>query len=159
MSIGLLSLGLVNRGAPMWLEGLNFLSYLWPPRKGACEHPKLLQSCLTLCNPMDCRPLGSSSHRLLQARILEWVAMPSSGSSQPRDRTRISYVSCVGRNSLPLAPPGKPLRWNCIPLKMLCLFSDIYLWNITHLGESVLSLVFLGYKDYAGTSITMKTSP
>ena len=45
------------------------------------------QSCLTLCNPMDCRPPGSSVHRILQARIVEWVAMPSSRvSSQPRDR-------------------------------------------------------------------------
>ena len=43
------------------------------------------QSCLTLCNPMDCSALGSSVHGILQARILEWVAMPSSrGSSNPR---------------------------------------------------------------------------
>ena len=43
------------------------------------------QSSLTLCNPMDSLP-GSSVHGLLQARILEWVAMPSSrGSSRPRD--------------------------------------------------------------------------
>ena len=40
--------------------------------------------------------------------MLEWVAMPSSrGSSQPRDQTYVSYVSCIGRSSLPLAPPGK----------------------------------------------------
>ena len=45
------------------------------------------QSCLTLCDPMDCNPPGSSVHGILQARILELVAMPSSkGSSQPRDR-------------------------------------------------------------------------
>ena len=45
-----------------------------------------LQSCPTLCNPMDHSPPGSSVHGILQARILEWVAMPSSrGSSQPRD--------------------------------------------------------------------------
>ena len=36
------------------------------------------QSCLTLCDPMDCSPPGCSVHRILQARILEWVAMPSS---------------------------------------------------------------------------------
>ena len=41
------------------------------------------QACLTLCNPMDCSPLGSSVHGILQARILEWVAISSSrGSSQ-----------------------------------------------------------------------------
>ena len=39
---------------------------------------KSLQSCLTLCNPMDCSPPGSSVHGILQARKLEWVAMPSS---------------------------------------------------------------------------------
>ena len=39
-------------------------------------HAQLLQSCLTLCYPMDCSPPGSSVHRILQARILEWVASP-----------------------------------------------------------------------------------
>ena len=47
---------------------------------------KSLQSYLTLCDPMDCSPPGSSVHGILQARILEWVAMPfSKESSQPRD--------------------------------------------------------------------------
>ena len=47
-----------------------------------------LQSCPTLCDPVDCSPPGSSVHGMLQARILEWVAMPSSrGSSRPRGRT------------------------------------------------------------------------
>ena len=45
---------------------------------------KLLQSCPTLCDPMDCSPPGSSVHGILQARVLEWAAMPSSrGSSKP----------------------------------------------------------------------------
>ena len=58
----------------------------------------ITQSCPTLCNPMDCSPPGSSVHGILQARVLEWGAMPSSrGSSQPRDRTEVCYVSCVGR--------------------------------------------------------------
>ena len=38
-----------------------------------CVHAKLLQSCPTLCNPMDCSLPGSSVHGILQARILEWV--------------------------------------------------------------------------------------
>ena len=42
------------------------------------ECAKLLQSCLTLCNPMDCGPPSSPVHGILQARILEWVVMPSS---------------------------------------------------------------------------------
>ena len=52
------------------------------------------QSCLTLCNPMDCRPPGPSDHGTFQARILEWVAISfSRGYSRSRDQTRISCVS------------------------------------------------------------------
>ena len=59
---------------------------------------KLLQLCPTLCDLMDCSPAGSSVHEILQARILEWIAMPSSkGSSRPRDKTQVFYVSCSGR--------------------------------------------------------------
>ena len=62
---------------------------------------KSLQSCPALCNPMDCSPPGSSVHEILQARILEWVAMPSSrGSSPPKEGTSVSYVSCIGRRVL-----------------------------------------------------------
>ena len=50
----------------------------------------------TLCDPMDCRPLGSSVHRILPARTLEWVAISSSReSSWPRDRTHISCISWI----------------------------------------------------------------
>ena len=57
---------------------------------------KSLQLCLTLSDPVDCSPPGSSVHGILQARILEWVAMPSSrGSSQPKDPTRVSCCSCI----------------------------------------------------------------
>ena len=57
-------------------------------------HAQLLRLCLRLCNPMDCSLLGSSVHGILQARILEWLAMPSSRrSSQPRDWTCVKPVS------------------------------------------------------------------
>ena len=46
-------------------------------------YAKSLQSCPTLCNPLDCSPSGSSVHGILQARILEWVAMPSSRDVLP----------------------------------------------------------------------------
>ena len=50
---------------------------------------------------MDCSLPGSSVHVNFQAKILEWVAMPSTKvSSQPRDRTHLSYVSCIGRQVL-----------------------------------------------------------
>ena len=67
-------------------------------------HAKSLQSCPTLCNPMDCSLLGSSVHRILQARILKWVAMPSSrGSCQPRDQT---CGSCFAGEFFTTEPPG-----------------------------------------------------
>ena len=69
-------------------------------------HAQSLQSCLTVFNPMDCSLLDSSVHGISQARILEWVALPSSrGSSQPRDLTRSPALQA---NSLPAEPPGKP---------------------------------------------------
>ena len=62
--------------------------------KHARMHAPLLQWCLTPCDPMDCSPPGSSVHGLLQARILEWVAVPfSRGSSQPQDRTQVSCTA------------------------------------------------------------------
>ena len=70
-------------------------------------HAKSLQSYLTLCNPMDCSPPGSSVHGVSQARILEWVAISSSrGSSRPRDGTQVSRIA--GR-LFTTEPPGKPV--------------------------------------------------
>ena len=52
------------------------------------------QSCLTLCNPINCSPPSSSIHGILQARTLEWIAIPfSRGSSQPRDWTRVFCIA------------------------------------------------------------------
>ena len=52
------------------------------------------QSCLVLCNSIDCSPPGSSVYGILKARTLEWVAMPSSrGSSQPRGQTPVSCIA------------------------------------------------------------------
>ena len=53
----------------------------------------VIQSCPILCDPVDCSPPNSSVHGILQARLLEWVAMPvSRESSQPRDRTQVSAL-------------------------------------------------------------------
>ena len=73
-------------------------------------HAKSSQLCPTPCNPTDYSSPGSSVHGILQARILAWVAMLfSNRSSLPRDRTRVSYVSCICRQVLyHLMPPGKP---------------------------------------------------
>ena len=59
-------------------------------------HTEVTQSCLTLCDPIERSPPGSSIHGIFQAWILEWVAVSfSRGSSQPRDGTRVSRI--VGR--------------------------------------------------------------
>ena len=62
------------------------------------ESVSVIQSCLTLCDPMDCGSPGSSVHGISQARILEWVVILfSRGSFQTKDRTP---VSCIGRRIL-----------------------------------------------------------
>ena len=76
-----------------------------------CVCAKLLQSCPTLCDPIDQRLPGCSVHGILQARVLEWVAMSSSrGSSQPRDQIQVSLSLLHWQaGSLLLALPGKPI--------------------------------------------------
>ena len=75
-----------------------------------CMHAKSLQSCPTLYDPMDCSPAGSSVCGILQARILEWFAMPSSRESF-RNRDQLCLLCLLHWEvcSLPLAPSGKPL--------------------------------------------------
>ena len=70
-------------------EQLNWLTdCLWLVRVLA------VQSCPTLCDPMDCSPPGSSVHGILQAKILEWVVIPfSRASSWPRDLTRVFHIA------------------------------------------------------------------
>ena len=81
-------------------------------------HAKSLQSGPTLCHPMDYSLPGSSVHGILQERILEWVAMPSSrGSSPPRDWTHISCISCIGRWIIYHflgEGNGNPLQYSCL---------------------------------------------
>ena len=82
-------------------RGLN-PHLLTPAWQGVLYHESHLRcvlclvagSGLTLRDPMDCSPPGSSVHGILQGRVLEWVSMPSSsGSSWPRDRTQISHIT------------------------------------------------------------------
>ena len=76
-----------------------------------CLHAKSLQSSLTLFDPLDCSPPGSSVHGILQAKILQWVAIYSSGgSSWFRTWTCVSYraAPAVQADSLPLSHWGSP---------------------------------------------------
>ena len=76
-----------------------------------CTHAKSLQSCQTVCDPMDCSPPGSSVHGILQAWILEWVAFLSPGDLPdpgivPRSPTL--QADFFFFFFLPFEPPGKP---------------------------------------------------
>ena len=82
-------------------QNLSLIKWWWFYQQNASVCAKSLQSRPTLCDPMNRRPPDSSVHGILQARILEWVAMPSSRASpQSRDRTCISYISYIGRQGL-----------------------------------------------------------
>ena len=75
--------------------------FLCDPYALLCVHAKSLQLWPTLCDPLDYSLPGPSVHGILQARILEWVAVTfSRGSSQPRDQTCVSYIRCIGRQVL-----------------------------------------------------------
>ena len=109
---------------------------------GICS---VAQSCLTLCNPLDCSPPGCSVHGMFQARILEWAAISySRGSSQPRDQTCISYISCIAGTFFttePLRKPKMALKINkyillremliIIKLVMACLAFIIIVLNVS----------------------------
>ena len=104
-------LEMLQKCSDVILMGSSFIGscYMLPPLAWTNRFilgPKLLthfavpccctraQSCPSLCDPIDCSPPGSSIHGILQTRVLEWVAMPSSrGSSQLRDGTCISCIT------------------------------------------------------------------
>ena len=66
------------------------------------------QSCLTLSDTMDCSPPASSVRGISQARMLEWAVISfSRGSSRPRDRTRVSCISCAAGRFFTAVPPVK----------------------------------------------------
>ena len=75
-------------------------------------HAQSLQSCLTLCDPVDSSPPGSSVRGILQARTLEWIAMPSFRGTFPTQGLNSGLFCLLLRQvgSLPQAPPGKPRR-------------------------------------------------
>ena len=74
-----------------------------------CVHATLLQSCPTLCDPVDCSLPSSSVHGIFQARILKWVSISySRRSSWPRDQTPISCIFYIGRQILYCCTTRKP---------------------------------------------------
>ena len=71
---------------------LEKVSFFPIPKKES--ESEVAQLCLTLCDPVDCSLSGSSIHGIFQARVLEWIATSfSRGSSQPKNRTRVSHIA------------------------------------------------------------------
>ena len=89
----------------------------------SCIHTKLLQSCPALCDPMDYSPPSSSVHGILQAIILEWVAIPFSRDlPNPEIRPRSPALQAY---SLYSEPPGKSF---CVCVCVcVCVFVCIYI--------------------------------
>ena len=84
----------------------------------ACMCAQWPQSCLTLCDPMDCNPPGPSVHGILQARILEWVAISfSRGFYQPRDRTVSAASPALQQIVYPLSHLKSPFSLPILSLK------------------------------------------
>ena len=84
---------------PGWISKVKQVNqwrlYLWRLKFGRQGRvSEVAQSCLTLCDPMDCKPPGSSIHGIFQARVLEWVAISSSrGLFWPRDWIQVSLTA------------------------------------------------------------------
>ena len=111
-----------------WTSGLQNNTFLLFKPPSLCHfvnayvHAQSLQSCLTLCDLMDYGPPGFSLHGIFQARIVEWVAMPSSRvSSRPRNQTCISCISCIGKWIL---------YWLSHQEKEMATHSSILAWRI-----------------------------
>ena len=102
--------------------GRNWLVSIHLCVKLMCEVKKwsdVAQSCPTVCDPMDCSLPGCSVHGILQARILEWVAISfCRGSSQPRDGTRVSHIA--GRCFTLWATREAPVISQMVPNKGYC---------------------------------------
>ena len=131
---------------------------IWVTPEETAAVAKSLQSCLTLRDPLDCGPPGSSVYGILRARILEWVAISfSRRSSQPRDWTHISWhLLHWPMGSLPVTPPGKLRKEYTFPE-----YVSEYIWNIPLIN---FHLCFLGYKKglsslpLKGLSVAIETA-
>ena len=114
---GLIKLNPVNyaaeRNGPSVQPKTECFSFLWMCCVlSSCCYGLVTKLCLTLCDPMDCSPLGSSVHRIFQARVPEWGTIAFSGKfSQPRDQTPVFGLAGAFFTT---EPPGKPCSLLCV---------------------------------------------
>ena len=93
-----------------------------------CVCVQSLQSCPTLCDPMDCSPPGSSVLGILQARIIEWVATPSSrGFAWPRDQNHVSCICYTADRFFTIKSPRKPWWTGYFPIIFFLSFQTKFL--------------------------------
>ena len=120
-----------------------------------------LQSYLTLCNPMDYRLPGSSVHGILQARLLEWVALSSSrGSSPSRDGTCTSYVSCIGGRLLyHSCHPGSPHGGRRLSISRKGKSPNSHTFQASaYITHDTISLAKTGHKEFEILEVTKQVT-
>ena len=105
-----------DRDYSTWFEATGSLAQIIEVTVWVCA--QLLQSCPTLCDPMDCNPPGSSVHGIIQVRILEWVAR---GSSMGTNLCLLNLLHCrqilycwaTGESALEITDPWLTMLHNC----------------------------------------------
>ena len=114
-----------NSNSQCRLNDISYIKYI--------TEQTLSQFYLTLCDPADCSPPGSSVHGILQARTLEWAAISCSrGSFQPRGWTWVCFISCIGRCILTTSPTWEVrsiLNKYSLPSPAPHSSSNIYKWR------------------------------
>ena len=128
----------------IWVEQIKIGKIPWRVRVKV----KVAQSFLTLCNPMH-----YTVHGILQARILEWVAIPfSRGSSQHRNQTQVSHIA---GDSLPAKPQGKPKNTEVGSLSLLQWISPTQGSNqgLLHCRRILYQLSYEGRREWLDTPV------
>ena len=148
---GLISLQTLNSMGAETVHSLVTIPSLWKDvynKRKVCHAAKSLQSCLTLCDPIDGSPPGSPVPGILQARTLEWVAI--SFSNAWKWKVKVKSLSCVRLLATPWtaafqAPPSMGFSrqedWSGVPLP-----SPSVPWSLYYLGTMKKSeLKFFGF--------------
>ena len=121
-----------------------------------CIHAKSLQLCPTLCDPMDCGPPGSSVHGIFQARILEWVVMPSSRGIFPTQGWNLPLLCLLywHASSLPLGPTKKPFcLWLASKFSLILRIGGNGLWS-DQCSFLIYILTFMGLDKHHNHRLT-----
>ena len=138
MTCGLQHRDLSHPKLNLYLSILLCLMLLWKESES-----EVIQSCLTLCDPMNCSPPGSSVNGIFQAKILEWVAISfSRGSSRPSNQTQ---VSCIAGRRFTIWATREALD---------ATVSRIYFSEILLLTEMLLNFVYVDIVSFNFTEFT-----